>query len=84
MTKNVKKLTGEIMNLPPRMVRFFASQLGHNTDEFDEMEELVYIFIEEVVDKDSTAKNIFLAFKEVEDSVKERWFTFLRSKGVNV
>lgn len=74
-----RDLFRQIPSLPIPMVRMFANMLGKETEDVNALFELEGMFIEEVVDKDVNATNVFKAFHEVEDSLRGRWLKYVGS-----
>jgi len=67
-----KKLLIEVNTLPSYVVDMFANECGVLWATPAELLELQSIILEEIVNNDVNSSNIFLAFKEVKESVAER------------
>lgn len=68
-----RKMIKEVGSLPYRTLEKFAQECGVEWVDPNGLLELQAIFLEEIVENDVDASNIFSAFKEVQDKVSRRW-----------
>lgn len=74
-----RNLIRDISSLPLPVIMMFAEDLGNGSDDIKDLFELEMMFLEEVIDKDVNASNVFIAMIEVKESLRERWAKYLES-----
>lgn len=79
----MKKIVKDLGELPISVLQLFANRCGVDGADLNSLLELQAIIIEEVIDKDVEASNVFLAFREVKDSVEKRWKDWLNDFALN-